>query len=261
MFKKDSIIIAFIIFCVVVVLFLSFFLIIIIYKYQKKFALHLQSVNELKMYHENELLTSQIEIQEQTFKNISREIHDNVGQKLSLAKLYLNNAKLICLDPQIEEAIKIIGFSINDLRDVSRNMSADLINQFGFITVLESEIAQLRGTGVYDIIFEVEGDKIFLNKKTELFLYRIIQEVLHNILKHAEATRLELKLTYLPDKLLFTIFDNGKGFKQTADFHHGQGLINISKRLQLLNGSYSIDCPLGKGTTFSINIPINAEKL
>jgi len=130
-------------------------------------------MEELKASHENAMLQSQLEIQEQTFQNISQEIHDNIGQKLTLAKLHLNtldmedaaNALL-----QIQDSVKMIGETINDLSDISRSLSSEIILNNGFIKALEFEVNQLNKTRLYNIKLSVTGDSIFMEAQKELLL-------------------------------------------------------------------------------------------
>ena len=251
-------VIIFIIACSVLILLLSGFITFIIYKYQQKQNSYFKNLAELKITHENDLLQSKLEIQEQTFANISREIHDNIGQKLTLAKLYLNTLKIpdgsgIAL--QIRDSITMIGEAINDLSDISRSMSSEIILNNGFIKALESEVTQLNKPGVYKITLVVTGDTIFLDANKELVLFRITQEALNNIVKHADATEIWIRVHYRADSLTLNVTDNGKGIADLKD-KSGNGIINMTKRAKMLNGAFEIESQQGRGTTLKIEIPI-----
>src|SRR3954468_3052481 len=119
-------IIVFIIICSLLILLLITFITIIVYRYQQKQNAYYKNLEELKVKYENAMLQSQLEIQEQTFQNISREIHDNIGQKLSLAKLHLNTLNIGNtkeMSSQIDDSVNMIGEAISDLSDISRSMS------------------------------------------------------------------------------------------------------------------------------------------
>jgi two-component system, NarL family, sensor kinase len=254
--KTEDIIFLFIIIFTFLFVLLSSFIIFIIYRYKQKQNVHLQAMQGIQAAHDKELLQAQLEMQEQTFANIAREIHDNVGQKLSYVKL-----QLVTLQgsgtAHLQEAIDHISNSIIDLSDLSRTLHADALLSNGFIHAVEFEIKQLQKVYPFDVKLEVEGETIFLVDKQELILYRIIQETLHNILKHAEATEVRIVIQFAPTTICMRISDNGKGF-DTSTTHKGQGLLNIKARVSMLGGEYSIHSILQRGTTITLNIPTHA---
>lgn len=252
----------FIIACSVLIAFLTGFITFIVYRYQQKQNAYFQTLEQLKISHENELLQSQIEIQEQTFSNISREIHDNIGQKLSLVKLHLNTLQPSPDQPSnatISESIKMIGESILDLSDISRSLSSEIILNNGFINALEFEVNQLNKPGMYSIRLTVTGEPVFLEANTELILFRIIQEALHNIIKHAAATQILMDLYYREETLVLTIKDNGKGFVEEISSPKN-GITNMTRRAKMLNGSCVVESAAGAGTTIHIEIPLYANQ-
>lgn len=258
MYNKDAqSITILIIVCTILILLLTGFITFIIYRYQQKQNLYFQKLEELKAIHENDMLQSKLEIQEQTFANISREIHDNIGQKLTLAKLHLNTLNFENIDlasSQVSGSIIMIGEAINDLSDISRSMSSEIILNNGFIKALEFEVNQLNKPGLYCIKLTVTGEPIFLNSRIELILFRITQEALNNIVKHAEATEIHIRLHYHDADLTLDIIDNGKGF--VNENVNSNGLINMSKRAKMLNGNCDIESIPGNGTTIKIKIPL-----
>ena len=158
-------IIVFIVACTILILLLITFITVIIYRYQQKQNAYYKNLKELKVAHENELLQSQLEIQEQTFQNISREIHDNIGQKLSLAKLNLNTLSFWDTNKailQVNDSVNMISESINDLSDISRSMSSEIILNNGLVKALEIETTQLEKSGLFKITLKVSGNIILL---------------------------------------------------------------------------------------------------
>lgn len=251
-----------IIFTVCVVLLLVVFctfIVTIIYRYQKKQHEYFKDLEQLKAAHENEVLRAQLEMQEYTFENISKEIHDNIGQKLSLAKLYLNTIPETEIVPaQVTNSVGIISEVIIDLSDIARSMSSEIILNNGLVKGIEFEVSQLQKTGMYDISMALTGDTIFLDIKKELILFRIFQEAMHNIMKHSQATKIDIGLHYDEVYLYLTIKDNGKGFmKETKK--DGAGLKNIKSRATLLEGEFSINTGL-EGTQLIITVPINKHQ-
>jgi signal transduction histidine kinase len=238
------------------------FITFVVYRYKKKQILYLNNINDLKVNFENDLLKSQLEIQEQTFQNISQEIHDNIGQKLTLAKLHLNTLDIsdkVKVEKQLNNTIQIIGEAINDLSDLSRSMSSEIILNNGFIKALEFEVNQLNKPGIYSIKLTTTGEPVFMDAQKELLLFRIVQEALNNIVKHAEASEIKMDLYFTEEKLRLTISDNGKGFIKDEQ-SLGNGFINMSKRATMLNGKCDIQSNPGTGTSIIIQIPLYESK-
>ncbi|MBL0200168.1 MAG: hypothetical protein IPP81_08300 [Chitinophagaceae bacterium] len=234
------------------------FIVSIAYKYQQKQNAYFKDIETLKSSHENTLLQSQLEIQEQTFQNISREIHDNIGQKLTLAKLYLNTLDFTDTDKsrlQVNNSVTIIGEAINDLSDLSHSMSSEIILTHGLINALQFEAAQLQKTGIYKISFSATGNPVFMDYNTELMLFRIVQESLNNIVKHAAASEIDINLHYMDALLIIEIKDNGKGFLSLQDWP-GTGLKNIKKRTSILKGKLIINSTHDTGTQIKVEIPL-----
>jgi len=250
-------IIFFILISVILILILVVFITIIVYRYQQKQNAYYKDIESLKEFHQNALLQSHLEIQEQTFQNVSREIHDNIGQKLTLAKLHLNtlnytdNGKTIL---QINDSVNMISEAINDLSDISRSMSSEIILNNGIIKALEFEAAQLTKSGKYKISLSTTGNPIFMDANTELVLFRIAQESLNNIVKHANASKIDIRLHYDNTILTLIINDNGKGF-YAEENRFGTGLLNIKKRANVLKGSLSISSTPDICTQIKIEMP------
>jgi len=250
--------IIFVIVSSLLILLLIFFIAVIIYRYQQKQNAYFKSIEEMNVIHDNALLQTQVEIQEQTFQNISREIHDNIGQKLTLAKLHLNTLDYDAIDKtrhKVNDVVQTIGDVINDLSDISRSMSSEIIFDNGLIKALEFELAQIEKSGQYQINLSVTGNTIFLTNSKELVLFRVTQEALHNILKHAQATQINLELHYMTVLLKLTITDNGKGFDTNELQKTGTVIKNMEKRIRLLSGTCIVNSMPNNGTEVKIEIP------
>jgi len=259
MFNKiDQSIIIFVLTSLLLILMLVGFIATIIYRYQQKQNAYFKDIEALKASHENALLHAQLEMQEQTFQNISREIHDNIGQKLTLAKLHLNTLNYSEKEKtlqQVIDSVDMISEAINDLTDISRSMSSEIILNNGLIKALEFEAAQLKKSGIYSISLSITGNTAFLDAATELVMFRIVQEAITNIIKHARATAIDIRLHYTGVLLVMEINDNGKGFN-SAENQYGTGLQNIQKRASILKGKFEISSIINTGTKFKIEIPL-----
>jgi signal transduction histidine kinase len=204
-----------------------------------------------------------LEIQEQTFQDISREIHDNIGLSLTLAKLRLNTIDYIIAQKTIENvdsSIELISKAINDLSDISKSFNSEAIKTHGLYNTVKLETEKINRSGNHQVEFTEEGNIVFLDGNKELILYRIAQEALNNILKHANASRIWIKLVYETTQVNLSIEDNGTGFdkneiekNRTGKMH--TGLNNIRTRTKTLNGSCSIKSRPGNGTVICITAP------
>lgn len=258
---------------IIVISTLFFFLLIYSFyyflkKYDKKSREYLAALDKIKYENEKNLLSTQIEIQEQTFQNISREIHDNIGQKLSLTKLHLNtftetnNSKFY---ETINNALQLLSEVMNDLSDISRGLSSDIILNNGLVKALEFEVMQLQKMEKYIINFSVEGEYIFLENKKELVLFRIVQEAINNFLKHAESNVIDIKLEFHNKYISLKIKDYGKGFNLSEhlngqEFNSRAGIKNIIKRAGIIGGQIEIQSKINEGTLIKVKVPYESEK-
>lgn len=239
---------------------MTIFVSVIVHKYQQKQTSHIINLEKIKATHERNLLQSQIELQEQTFQNISREIHDSIGQKLTLAKLMLNTINLETKDTslsKITETASILGEAIEQLSDISRSLSTDLILNNGLIKAVEFEVAHILKLGIFQVNLEISGDPVFLHASKELIAFRIIQEALNNIIKHSEAKKIRIAMNFSPSNLDLEIVDDGKGFSTENRFNYGTGIVNMQKRASILNGSFEINSVPKNGSIIKITIPIH----
>ncbi|MFN8247831.1 MAG: histidine kinase [Ferruginibacter sp.] len=190
---------------------------------------------------------------------MSREIHDNIGQKLTLAKLHLNTLDLLSFNnaaERLQTSVSLISDAITDLSDVSRSLSAEVIANNGLIKALELEVQQMRKSRLYNISLEINGEPVFLDSHRELIVFRIIQESLSNIMKHAAATLIKIKLNYTELLLQVNISDNGKGFSVNQPSASGTGIANMKRRAGWLKGVCLLDSVPGAGTNINIEIPL-----
>jgi len=234
------------------------FVVLLAYLFTTRKNKLLQEKQLMKTQFEQELLQTQLEIQEQTLKTISEEIHDNVGQVLSLAKLNLNTFEN---NPgkKLQATKDLVSKAINDLRDLSRSLHGDKITETGLQEAVSNELKILQNTGQYDTSLQLNGDPYKLEPQKEMVLFRIVQEALHNSVKHAKATAMEVQLNYSPAVFSLTIRDDGKGFdsKTLTATNTGIGLKSMKNRAAMIGGSFSIQSDENKGTCISVDLPTN----
>lgn len=252
------VVIIFVIATVLILLLLGFIL-IILFSYRKKqmnFAIQLENI---KANAEKELLKTQLEIQEQTFQYISRDIHDNIGQFISLAKLQLNTLdfdQLHLAKDKIVHSADLLTQALDDLRDLSRSLSSDLIRNNGLVAAIELQIAYLRRLEVVEVNFKVLGENRFMDEQKEIFILRIIQEAINNIVRHSDARKVSLLLSYEQGQLSLSVADDGKGFDASvARNPKSSGIINMTKRAKLIGATFGVRSSLGTGTNVSLSVP------
>ena len=229
---------------------LSFFLV-----YRKN-----QNAKESQIENLNQaLLQTQIEIQEQTLKTIAQEIHDNIGQVLSLAKLNLNTFPEItdaAIQIKIDDTKYLISKAIIDLRDLSRSLHGDKINELGLEQAISTELKFLQNTGQFTTNLLITGNPYKMDSQKEMVLFRMVQEAMNNAIKHSKAKNIEVQLLYREEVFQLTITDNGIGFNaaklQTAQT--GIGLKSMQNRAALIGGIFSVISGAEKGTSITIKI-------
>ncbi|HEY4111703.1 sensor histidine kinase [Puia sp.] len=211
-----------------------------------------------------EILKTQLEIREQTMKNISEEIHDNMGQVLSLVVLNLSAVEFTDPDSantRIMKTTELVKKVITDLRNLSKTLDSENMINFGLPEMISNDLNLLEVTGRFHTRFSCTGPEQRLDPSRETVVYRIVQESLNNVIKHAEATRLEIDIRYTEERLAIEIADNGIGFQpdHTAPatiVRNGSGLKNMHSRARLIGASFEIDSGHSNGTTVRLTIPI-----
>lgn len=248
-----------IIIAITIILFLlGFFIFLFVLVYQKRKTEYQNQLVAQKIEFEHSLLQAQLEIQEQTFKTISQEIHDNIGQMLSLAKMNLSKFAIDRRnsDEAVLTAKDLVSKSVNDLRDLSKSLNTDSISAVGFLKAIETELHLVEKTTGIAATLTTSGIMQKLPPQPELILFRIVQEALHNSIKHAAPTLLSVDAKFEIDNLQLSISDNGTGFNPALQLSPGIGLHNMESRSKLIGASFLFQSLPGKGTTIQISFPI-----
>jgi signal transduction histidine kinase len=243
---------------IVAVLCVLLILILVNQKKQRQFE---QRVADMKLDHEKTLLKTQTEIHEQTLRDISREIHDNIHLSLIMAKMNLYD-----LEEHPDAEIrgrgqisgKLVSNAIEDLSAMSRSLNSDLIRSQGLIKALQSEVERVRRCTKLIVDLNITGEPIYLHCEKELFLFRLVREAFNNVLKHAKAKSVELSLHYNNRALDLNIIDDGEGFDEATVIASGKtmtGLTSMRKRMEFFNGSLRLKTELQKGTELFVTIP------
>jgi len=202
-----------------------------------------------------------IEAEEKERRRIAQDLHDGVGQILSAAKLNLSGLESqinLNNDKQKEAfktALSLIDDSVKEVRIVSHNMMPNTLIKLGLASAIKEFITKIQGTPNLKVNLEIVGLTERIDQEKETVLYRVIQEVVANIIKHAGATEIGLQLVKHEKELSIIIEDNGSGFDTSKiNEYTGIGLKNIISRVEFINGTVHFDSTINKGTTVIIEI-------
>ena len=237
------------------------FLMLYIFIYNRRKKKHMEEKEQMKVIFEAELLKTQMEIQEQTLQTIGTDLHDNIGQLLSLTSLTLNSIELDNPDKaqqKVDAAIELNLKSIKEMRQLGKLLHGEQLLKQGLEEAIRSEINWIEKSGRFAIIYNISGEKpLENNTDKDLILFRITQEILNNIIKHSGAGEITIKLDYPDNGLRLQVIDNGEGFEidELPEEQKGMGLKNIQKRAEIVRGTVFIQSKVGEGTCIDIFIP------
>jgi PAS domain S-box-containing protein len=215
----------------------------------KRKRLEQELENEMKE-RQRVVTSSVIKAEEDVRSHIGRELHDNVNQILSIGRLYIN----MCLksgefnEEQLQKAFKYLNTAIEEIRLLSKQLSAPSIGNIKLSDSVGELVEDLNSTKAINIRYQTDGlTDISITQELHTTIYRIIQEHLNNVLKHAEASLVELTISKVSDRIVVTIHDNGKGF----DFNQkrtGTGITNMLVRAEALDGKLYFKTSPGNGS-------------
>jgi len=217
-------------------------LIVLFILFQKRRETYLRQITQIR-----------VEVQEQTLKNISWEIHDNIGQILSTISVYshglIHNVPPE-FKPKIKESQELIEKAIVEVRALSKALNTDYIKNIGLLESVKIEVERFNRLKFMTTDFRIVGDPYRLNEEAELTMLRILQEFFTNTLKHAQATHLEVIFEYTPLELNIKAEDNGVGFVEKEI--RGTGLINMKNRAKVIGAFINFDSKPSRGTRLDL---------
>lgn len=239
------------------------------YNYQQKKRLltehnRFQEMRITQLETEKQVLAGEAVIrgQEEERGRLAKDLHDGLGGMLSGVKFSLSKVRSnVVLDQDntliFERSIDMLDHSISELRRVAHNMMPEVLVRFGLSEALKSYCESLRASKIFKVDYQSVGITERLPEKTEIFIFRIAQELLNNVAKHAQASHVLVQLARNNDEVSITIEDNGIGFDApAATSTKGAGLSSIRSRVDYLKGKLDIQSEPGQGTSVHIIIPL-----
>lgn len=237
-----------------VVIILSLAVVLAIINYKQKQASYFREKKLMEEEFQRQLLQSQIEVQESTMSTLGQELHDNVGQLLSSAKMLLGAAERQIIQPpdSLITASATISNALQELRMLSKVFNKEWLSKFDLIENLEREINRLN-TAQFVSVQLINDAIVTFGSEEQIILFRILQESLQNAIKHASAKNIAVHIAELHNNLTITITDDGCGF-DTGAIAEGIGIMNMKHRVNLLGGQITFNSS-AMGSAVCIHVP------
>lgn len=216
---------------------------------------------QVKLEYQEKLLHSNLMTQEEERKRIARDLHDEVGSKLNVIHLFIH--QIAKKAPEVQANIDEVAEVLNDTIHTSRRISHDLLpptlESFGLASAIDEFCERFQQSHTLAIEFESEGRRPEnIPQMVELNLFRILQELISNTLKYAQAGKVTIRLVQNPEKLSLEYSDDGRGFdSQAKENQKGLGMKNIESRLQMVGGTFHLQTAVGEGVKVRVEVTLN----
>ncbi|QIP15376.1 sensor histidine kinase [Spirosoma aureum] len=244
---------------------LSAFVVSFLFFFNKKQAQYRQEKADLKARYDREILKSQLEVQNSTLQEVGQELHDNIGQLLSVAKINLSILESLPQEVEsldyIKQTTDVISQSIKDLRSLTKSLDGDFVQDFGLLESINHELHRIEKTKRFKTSTHLDGEMYSLGYDREIVLFRIFQEILNNAIKHSRANMIHIDLLFAPEKFTLAFNDDGEGFDYEEIMSQelsksGAGLRNIFRRVELIGGQCIYKSAKNQGTQVSIELAV-----
>lgn len=230
--------------------------IIIIYFIVSILRYHRQYINLQK-----ERIFAEINMQENERKRIVADLHDSLGPLLSTVKLQINSIEVNSSDQEIvDKAGKYLDEIISNIRQISYNLLPNTLERKGLLEALKEFVLQIKKN--IDFSIEIDTENNFsLIKNKEVHVFRMLQEIIHNTIKHANAKHLKIEFKVVGENLIIFTSDDGKGFdlNKMKNDSRGFGLKSLESRAEILNAKFITESKPGSGTGYQIQIPLSQD--
>lgn len=248
------------------ILFGSLLIIVIVFAFLSFILIYRQKVLKHKMEMKEGLLRARVEVQEESLKLLASEIHDNVAQVLTMSRMLLSNS--LSYEPMnkkskkfIDQGLDLLNRSIEDLRNLSHRLSSNTIEQYGLLPAIEEELVYIRSLYHLKCNFSFPGESELPDFSCihKIFIFRIVQETIQNIIKHAKASAVDININCHDGNFELIIKDNGIGIGRMDEIQSGLGLVNMRERANLMGAEFSITSKPGQGSEVSLFKNISNE--
>lgn len=211
---------------------------------------------QMQVEYEKELRTVENEVQEQVLTNVARELHDNIGQLLTLIRLQLEQEKLDSeeITQKLAPVDNTLSETIDQVRMLSHSLNTDYLETQGLNYAISKEVDRLSKLRKLKVNWDTDGVEPDFDKGRRIMIFRMMQEVINNTLKHSGAKNITISMQ-AADRFVLEIKDDGKGFDPAAVMASGKGsgLNNLQKRAKLAGVTLNITTAIGKGSIFTFS--------
>ena len=260
LFTKENQVIAIVLTGVVLLLLMGVALLLFFFFSRKKIVEKQLEKKNLEIDHQKEIIQSIIVTQEKERKRIAQDLHDDISSKLNVINLNANLLKGGDLSPEEyilvnDSILEVTDKTLESARNIAHNLLPPILAEFGLKDALEELADSFNNSKKITIDYNLEYPKRHLIAEQELHLFRIVQELINNSIRHGEAKNSTVDICLKNNKLLFSYTDNGAGFNMKNESHKkGLGIKNIESRVALLQGTYNIETAKNKGFKISITL-------
>lgn len=255
---KESFVISLILFNIIFLLLLAAIVVFIV-QYRKKKKSHTQELEYQSESHHKELLQTKLEVQDNITQHLGREIHDNVGQKLTLASIYLQQHKSESNEKEaskiMDDVKELINGSLSELRSLSKTLTNDAIKKSSITDLIKEEVERADKIEGVSIFFTADKNIVVNSYQAKIVLLRVTQEFIQNSLKHAKCNNITIAMNDMQNDIQVVLSDDGVGFNVEGPKANGIGLKNIKKRIAILKGELTLSSKDPIGTQMILRIP------
>lgn len=225
--------------------------------YQRRIIAQQQQVQRLQSAYQQQLLVASIEAQENERERIGRDLHDDIGSTLSTVKLLANQVETTgpVSTGLLGRVRELLTDSISNVRHISHNLYPAVLAKFGLLDALDSLVDDWADTRSFEVRFEAE-ELPRLTRQQELACYRIVQELLNNVARHAQASRATIEVRAEGPEIILTVTDDGRGFPPSTGAPSGVGLRSVEARVAMIGGRMLITSALGQGAQVVVHLPV-----
>ncbi|MCZ8091517.1 ATP-binding protein [Flavobacterium sp.] len=192
--------------------------------------------------------------------NIGKEIHDNIGQKLTLASIYMQQLEHENKQTDTKEGIQNISGILNEtlweMRELTKSLTQNSISEQLIYDLIQKECERVEKLKIIKVKFLCYDKKLILDTEIKTILVRIVQEFIQNSIKHSECETISIVMHSLKQKATLVLTDDGIGFDLEKRYSNGMGLKNMEKRVKMILGTFAIESKINVRTKITITLPI-----
>ncbi|MES2781123.1 MAG: sensor histidine kinase [Bacteroidota bacterium] len=247
--------------CILLIMVFAFMVIFFV-TYNRNMSIQ-RSMKKMSDEHQQHIIASNLITLETERQRFAEDLHDEIGASLSAIRLYVGSIDNQLQDKSIKEQLKevknTIDQSMASTRRIAHNILPPGLEIMGLSKVASDLVKQLNAANTLNVIINTTPDMPKLDYHRELILYRVLQELFNNTLKHAEASRVTISFEVTQGRYALTFEDDGRGFDQNGQQFSGIGLSNLTNRIKMIGGACMVETAPGQGFKTMISVPVSGD--